>query len=394
MSFTAHRPARTEAVSAASRGTAPVLAAAGLAVDAYLHAHLADRYDAITSMLSQGTLFRVEAALAALAALLVLLWRRPPGTSSPRAVAVDDAVIVGSGVATREVAEDPEIMNVLRGLDPSRQLIAAQCSGALVLARLGLLDDVPACTDLTTKPWVVAAGVEVLNQPFHARDDIATAAAVWPRTISPPGSSPVSGATTPPRARCTTSPRSVRRRSTSSAPGATSPPTWPLPPRPSSDQRQEALDGAPPVCPRRAPGGPARPAHGGGSQRAARLGSRGGGLLGTANRSCAWRSGFSRRARRPSGAVGRRNSGIRTTVAPISTARVGRARSAGSASEPPLSEGAGHHREEQRGAGHHRAGPAQAGRPRPPGRRRSAPRPRASGPGRSARVRPAGRRCY
>jgi transcriptional regulator GlxA family with amidase domain len=86
-----------------------------------------------------------------------------------------DAVIVGSGIATREVVEDPAIMNVLRRLDPSRQLIAAQCSGALVLARLGLLGGIPACTDLTTRPWVVAAGVEVLDQPFYAKDNIATA---------------------------------------------------------------------------------------------------------------------------------------------------------------------------------------------------------------------------
>ncbi|WP_328581209.1 hypothetical protein [Streptomyces sp. NBC_00370] len=62
------------------RGTARVLAAAGLAVDAYLHAHLADRYDAITTTaISQGTLFRIEAGAAALAALLVLVWRRVPG---------------------------------------------------------------------------------------------------------------------------------------------------------------------------------------------------------------------------------------------------------------------------------------------------------------------------
>ncbi|XVX19755.1 DJ-1/PfpI family protein [Actinomycetota bacterium] len=86
-----------------------------------------------------------------------------------------DAVIVGSGVATREVVEDPDIMAQLGRLDPSRQLIAAQCSGALVLAKLGLLDDIPACTDLITKPWVIAAGVEVLNQPFFAKDNIATA---------------------------------------------------------------------------------------------------------------------------------------------------------------------------------------------------------------------------
>ncbi|WP_374158391.1 DJ-1/PfpI family protein [Mycobacterium sp. G7A2] len=86
-----------------------------------------------------------------------------------------DAVIVGSGIATREVVRTPAIMQLLGGLDPGRQLIAAQCSGALVLAKLGLLRDVPACTDLVTKPWVIAAGVHVLNQPFFAKGNIATA---------------------------------------------------------------------------------------------------------------------------------------------------------------------------------------------------------------------------
>ena len=88
--------------------------------------------------------------------------------------AAADAVIVGSGTKTREVVRDPSIMSALQ-LDPARQLIGAQCSGALVLAALGLLTDVPACTDLTTKPWVVEAGVEVLDQPFFARGNIATA---------------------------------------------------------------------------------------------------------------------------------------------------------------------------------------------------------------------------
>ncbi|WP_405801032.1 hypothetical protein [Streptomyces sp. NBC_01506] len=61
------------------RIVARLLAAAGLAVDAYMHAYLADQYDAVTADISQGTLFRIEAALAALAALLVLVWRRLPG---------------------------------------------------------------------------------------------------------------------------------------------------------------------------------------------------------------------------------------------------------------------------------------------------------------------------
>ncbi|WP_418131857.1 DJ-1/PfpI family protein [Variovorax sp. 278MFTsu5.1] len=85
-----------------------------------------------------------------------------------------DAVVVGSGVKTREVVASPELMGRL-SLDPQRQLIAAQCSGTLVLAKLGLVEGVSACTDLTTKPWVQEAGVEVLNQPFFARGNVATA---------------------------------------------------------------------------------------------------------------------------------------------------------------------------------------------------------------------------
>jgi transcriptional regulator GlxA family with amidase domain len=85
-----------------------------------------------------------------------------------------DAVIVGSGIRTREIVDDKIIMSALR-LDPARQLIGAQCSGTLVLAKLGLLGSMPACTDLTTKPWVQEAGVEVLNQPFFASDNLATA---------------------------------------------------------------------------------------------------------------------------------------------------------------------------------------------------------------------------
>jgi transcriptional regulator GlxA family with amidase domain len=85
-----------------------------------------------------------------------------------------DAVVVGSGVKTREVVASPELMGRL-ALDPARQLIAAQCSGTLILAKLGLVGGIPACTDLTTKPWVQEAGVEVLNQPFFARGNVATA---------------------------------------------------------------------------------------------------------------------------------------------------------------------------------------------------------------------------
>lgn len=85
-----------------------------------------------------------------------------------------DVVLFGSGMKTRDIANDPAVMSQLK-LDPARQLIGAQCSGTLMLAKLGLLQKIPACTDLLTKPWVVEAGVDVLNQPFYADGNVATA---------------------------------------------------------------------------------------------------------------------------------------------------------------------------------------------------------------------------
>jgi len=85
-----------------------------------------------------------------------------------------DAVLIGSGMKTREVAQDRSIMDLLQ-LDVRRQRIAAQCSGTYLLAKLGLSAQLSACTDNTSKPWVQAAGVRVLNQPFVAHGNIATA---------------------------------------------------------------------------------------------------------------------------------------------------------------------------------------------------------------------------
>lgn len=85
-----------------------------------------------------------------------------------------DAVLVGSGLKTREVAANATVMDALR-LDPARQLVAAQCSGTFLLAKLGLLGALPACTDNTSKPWVQAAGVNVVNRPLVAHGNVATA---------------------------------------------------------------------------------------------------------------------------------------------------------------------------------------------------------------------------
>jgi transcriptional regulator GlxA family with amidase domain len=85
-----------------------------------------------------------------------------------------DAVIVGSGARTRDVVADRALMARLQ-FDPIRQLLGGQCSGTLVLARLGLLAGAPACTDSVTKPWIQEAGIEVLEQPFFAKNNVATA---------------------------------------------------------------------------------------------------------------------------------------------------------------------------------------------------------------------------
>jgi transcriptional regulator GlxA family with amidase domain len=85
-----------------------------------------------------------------------------------------DAVLFGGGFYARAVAENSALLDRLQ-LDPLRQLIGAQCSGSLLLARLGLLADMPACADAATKPWLLESGVRVVDEPFHARGPVATA---------------------------------------------------------------------------------------------------------------------------------------------------------------------------------------------------------------------------
>lgn len=85
-----------------------------------------------------------------------------------------DIVLFGSGIYTRDIAKDVSILKRLN-LNSTKQQIGAQCSGTLLMAKLGILSDLPACTDLTTKPWVIDAGVKILPQSFFAKGNIATA---------------------------------------------------------------------------------------------------------------------------------------------------------------------------------------------------------------------------
>jgi transcriptional regulator GlxA family with amidase domain len=85
-----------------------------------------------------------------------------------------DAVIFGSGMRTDEVADDPAMLSRII-VDPRRQLLVSQCSGALIMASLGLLAGVPVCTDPMTKPLLAKRGARVLDRPFHASGNVATA---------------------------------------------------------------------------------------------------------------------------------------------------------------------------------------------------------------------------
>lgn len=69
-----------------------VVVVAGLAIDAYVHLHLARTFDPIRGSISQGTLFRVEGYAAILAAVFLVLR---PGRPSA-AVA---ALVAGGGLA-------------------------------------------------------------------------------------------------------------------------------------------------------------------------------------------------------------------------------------------------------------------------------------------------------
>ena len=88
------------------------------------------------------------------------------------------AVVFAGGLYNRAIGDPASETGALLDrlqLDPLSQSIGALSSGSLLLARLGLLGDMPACTDAATKPWLVAAGVRVEDAPFHARGPIATA---------------------------------------------------------------------------------------------------------------------------------------------------------------------------------------------------------------------------
>jgi hypothetical protein len=118
-----------------------VVVAVGLAVDAYVHLHLAAGYDLNTAVVSEGALFRVEAALAAVAAVLVLVTRSR--------VAVVLAVLVAAGgvgavllyeyVDVGAVGPFPDMYEPISYPEKTDSLIAEAVAAVAAVAALAVL---------------------------------------------------------------------------------------------------------------------------------------------------------------------------------------------------------------------------------------------------------------
>lgn len=73
-----------------------------------------------------------------------------------------DIVFFSSGPGTRALIKDPEYLNRFQ-LNPDKQIICSMCSGALILAALGLLDGLSATTYPTAFEELKKYNVEVLE---------------------------------------------------------------------------------------------------------------------------------------------------------------------------------------------------------------------------------------
>ncbi|HQU81505.1 MAG TPA: DJ-1/PfpI family protein [Pyrinomonadaceae bacterium] len=85
-----------------------------------------------------------------------------------------DAVLFISGQGTRDRIADENWLGKF-DLNPEKQLIGSICSGSLILAKLGLLQGKTATTYPTSKAVLESFGVEVVEKPFVAHGNVATA---------------------------------------------------------------------------------------------------------------------------------------------------------------------------------------------------------------------------
>lgn len=85
-----------------------------------------------------------------------------------------EVVLFCSGRGTRQLSQNPNFISNF-SLNPDKQLIGSICSGALLLAKLGLLNGKTATTHPAAKEMLMSLGVEVIDAPFVQHGNIATA---------------------------------------------------------------------------------------------------------------------------------------------------------------------------------------------------------------------------
>ncbi len=84
-----------------------------------------------------------------------------------------DVVIIGSGRNSEKVANDQSIIGQLQ-FDLSRQIVCSQCSGALILAKMGLVYDNEISTDNTTRTKLINSGYRVGKSGFTRYGNVVT----------------------------------------------------------------------------------------------------------------------------------------------------------------------------------------------------------------------------
>lgn len=86
-----------------------------------------------------------------------------------------DAVLIGSGSDTAAMVQNRHFIDSIE-LQPSRQLLAAQCSGALILQSKGLLNGKSVSVDRRTEKVLQSdQNIRLMEKPFTAQGNIATA---------------------------------------------------------------------------------------------------------------------------------------------------------------------------------------------------------------------------
>jgi hypothetical protein len=133
-----HRGARGR--SAIGSWTLRIATAAALGIDAVVHWQIASAYDTVTATISQGELFRVEAAVAVVVGLLVLVRPRPSSWLAALLVAASAlaAVLLYRYVDVGALGPLPDMYENTWQV-PGKLLSAYAEAAAVVLAGLGLV---------------------------------------------------------------------------------------------------------------------------------------------------------------------------------------------------------------------------------------------------------------